>query len=49
MADDPATPTDEAHGFEPHYELHVWTHRDNPSGMFAEWNPNVTCPTAPMH
>jgi hypothetical protein len=49
MADDPATPTDEAHGFEPHYELHVWTHRDNPSGLFAEWNPNVTCPTAPMH
>ena len=49
MADDPDTPADEAHGFEPHYELHVWTHRDNPSGLFAEWNPNVTCPTAPMH
>jgi hypothetical protein len=35
---------DEAHGFEPHYELHVWTHRPNPSGLFAEWNPAVTCP-----
>ncbi|MGH7500756.1 MAG: hypothetical protein ACREL7_03265 [Longimicrobiales bacterium] len=44
MEDDPATPLDEAHGFEPHYELHVWTHRDNPNGLFAEWNPNVTCP-----
>jgi hypothetical protein len=44
MADDPATEMDEAHGFEPHYELHVWTHRPNPSGLFAEWNPAVTCP-----
>jgi hypothetical protein len=43
MADDPATPMDEAHEFEPHYELHVWTARDNPSGLFAEFNPNVTC------
>jgi hypothetical protein len=43
MADDPATEMDEAHGFEPHYELHVWLYRDNPSGRFAEWNPNVSC------
>lgn len=48
MADDPATELDEAHGFEAHYELHVWTHRENPAGLFAEWNPSVTCPTAPM-
>jgi hypothetical protein len=46
MEDDPATEMDEAHGFEPHYELHVWLYRDNPTGMFAEFNPLVTCPRA---
>jgi hypothetical protein len=43
MVDDPATGPDEAHGFEPHYELHAWVVRDNPNGMFAPHNPNVTC------
>lgn len=43
MADDPATPADEAHGFEPHYDLHVWLWRNNPSGMFAQFNPTVSC------
>jgi len=23
--------------------LHVWHYRNNPSGMFADWNPNVSC------
>ena len=23
--------------------LHVWTHRTNPSGKFASWNPRVHC------
>lgn len=23
--------------------LHAWVWKDNPSGMFANWNPNVTC------
>lgn len=23
--------------------LHAWVGRDNPSGMFASWNPDVTC------
>jgi hypothetical protein len=23
--------------------LHVWHFRHNPSGMFADWNPNVSC------
>ncbi|HUP00448.1 MAG TPA: hypothetical protein VM737_02880 [Gemmatimonadota bacterium] len=45
MVDDPATEIDEAHMFEPHYELHVWTERENPSGMFAEFNPAVSCPS----
>ena len=43
MADDPATPVDEAHHFEPHYDRHVWIHRDNPNGVFEPFNPNVTC------
>ena len=43
MEDDPATPADEAHMFEPHFDRHVWLYRDNPSGMFAPFNPNVTC------
>jgi len=43
MADDPATPIDEAHMFEPHYDRHVWIYRDNPAGVFAPFNPNVTC------
>lgn len=43
MADDPDTEADEAHGFAPHYDRHVWTHRDNPNGTLAPFNPNVTC------
>ncbi len=43
MVDDPATELDEAHMFEPHYDLHVWLYRDNPRGMFAQFNPNATC------
>ena len=43
MVDDPATEADEAHMFEPHYDLHVWLHRDNPNGLFAQFNPNVSC------
>ena len=42
--DNPATELDEAHGFEPHYELHFWLYRDNPSGAFMQFNPAVTCP-----
>ena len=43
MADDPATETDEAHMFEPHYDRHVWIFRDNPNGVFAPFNPKVSC------
>lgn len=37
------------HSFKPggpeieHYELHVWLHTDNPSGMFSAYNPAITC------
>jgi hypothetical protein len=43
MADDPSTEIDEAHHFEPHYDRHIWLFRDNPNGVFAPYNPNVTC------
>jgi hypothetical protein len=43
MADDPATSVDEAHMFEPHHDLHVWLYRENPKGMFAQFNPDVSC------
>ncbi|MEU9381689.1 hypothetical protein AB0D38_12160 [Streptomyces sp. NPDC048279] len=26
------------------YTLHAWIWKDNPSGLFAPWNPTVTCP-----
>ncbi len=42
MANDPATPGDEAHGFEPHYDQHVWF-RENPLGALEPFNPAVTC------
>jgi len=25
------------------WALHVWAWKDNPSGIFADWNPRVTC------
>lgn len=47
MTDDPTTPVDEAHAFEPHFDLHFWLYRDNPNGMFAQYNPNVSCEHSP--
>jgi hypothetical protein len=26
------------------YMLHAWIFKNNPSGVFADWNPDVTCP-----
>ncbi len=43
MSDDPATASDEAHGFMPHYDQHVWLFRENPSGDLMPFNPAVTC------
>lgn len=43
MIDDPATALDEAHNFEEHYDRHVWLYRENPNGIFAQFNPNVRC------
>jgi hypothetical protein len=27
-----------------HYDLHVWVHERNPNGVFAQWNPAISCP-----
>lgn len=43
LKDDPATKVDEAHGWEPHYEQHLWVFRDNPNGAYSPFNPSVTC------
>jgi hypothetical protein len=29
---------------DPHWTLHVWLFEENPLGMFAPFNPNVSCP-----
>lgn len=47
MADDPTTTgQDEAHNFMPHYDLHIWLFAHNPSGLYAQWNPALSCGTA---
>ena len=28
-----------------HYDLHVWLWKDNPSGLFAMFNPSLACPS----
>lgn len=43
MADDPTTPGDEAHGFAPHFDQHIWLLRENPMGTLMPFNPAVTC------
>ena len=43
MVDDPNTTIDEAHMFAPHYDRHVWLYRENPRGVFAPFNPAVSC------
>lgn len=46
MADNPATLQDEAHNFMPHYDLHIWLFEHNPSGLYAQWNPALSCTSA---
>src|SRR5688500_3943924 len=43
LRDGPATGVDGAHGWEPHYEQHLWVLRDNPNGAYSPFNPNVSC------
>lgn len=49
MADNPATSVDEAHMFEPHYDRHIWLYRENPNGIFAQYNPRLTCAHRTSH
>jgi hypothetical protein len=36
------------YGLPAFYELHVWAWRQNPTGAFADMNPDVTCDAAPL-
>ena len=40
------TPSPNRYGLPPFYSLHAWIWKHNPSGMFAPWNPNVSCANA---
>ena len=31
------------YGIPPYYSLHVWAWRHNPTGVFGDWNPRVSC------
>ena len=31
------------YGMPPFYQRHIWLWEPNPDGMFADWNPNVSC------
>jgi hypothetical protein len=39
--DGPIPPPEE--GMPPHYALHAWVWQANPSGIFAPFNPNLSC------
>ena len=44
MADNASTAKDEAHRFEPHFDLHVYfKKRANPNDQLNPFSPNVTC------
>ncbi|MEV4099186.1 hypothetical protein AB0J42_02910 [Nonomuraea sp. NPDC049649] len=32
-----------------HYDLHIWIFKENPKGMFEQWNPAVRCPAHATH
>jgi len=36
-------PAGNRYGLPDFYELHAWIWRPNPSGMFKDWNPSVSC------
>jgi hypothetical protein len=37
-------PIDTLEGIPVHFQLHSWIWSDNPAGVFAQWNPGLTCP-----
>ncbi|NUU18550.1 hypothetical protein HP550_14940 [Cellulomonas humilata] len=36
-------PAGDRYGLPAFYELHAWLLRSNPSDMFEDWNPRVSC------
>jgi hypothetical protein len=36
-------PAGNRYSLPPYYELHAWIWRPNPSGIFKDWNPSVSC------
>jgi hypothetical protein len=36
-------PMGNRYGLPPFYELHAWIWKNNPSGMFKDWNPRGSC------
>lgn len=40
------TGTPNRYGVPPYYSLHAWIWKHNPAGVFAMWNPRVSCPTS---
>jgi hypothetical protein len=36
-------PAGNRYGLDPFYQRHVWLWQNNPSGMFEDWNPKVSC------
>lgn len=41
-------PAPNRYGIGPFYDLHVWAWRTNPTGTFAEMNPDVSCDAMPL-
>jgi hypothetical protein len=37
------TPENSQRSIRGHYDRHIWLYRENPNGLFAQYNPNATC------
>lgn len=44
-----AVGADNRYGIPAFYELHAWVWKDNPAGVHADYNPDVTCEHASAH
>ena len=40
------TPAPNRYGIPPFWALHIWIWKYNPSGLFAPYNPHVSCENA---
>ena len=38
-----AVPAGNRYGLDPFYAKHAWIWQANPAGLFADWNPSLTC------